>query len=181
MIIIYTLLVLIIFICGLAIGYIVLYNKLQHYTTKVDQAESIIDDTLRKRYDLAINAANIIEKSIKDKKKIFKELRSFKDLAISNFDFDRKLNENVELIKQVRFDYDELKENKELKTTINELKNTSEKLEAAKSFYNKYTNKLNDLIRKFPINIIAKMHNIEIRLFFDGKDMHDDIVDDFKL
>lgn len=181
MIIIYTLLVLIIFICGLAIGYIVLYNKIQHYTTKVDQAESIIDDTLRKRYDLAINAANIIEKSIKDKKKIFKELRSFKNLSISNFDFDRKLNENVELIKQVRFDYDELKDVKELKTTINELKSTSEKLEAAKSFYNKYTNKLNDLIRKFPINIIAKMHNIEIRLFFDGKDMHDDVIDDFKL
>lgn len=181
MIIIYTLLVLIIFICGLAIGYIVLYNKLQHYTTKVDQAESIIDDTLRKRYDLAINAANIIEKSIKDKKKVFKDLRSYKDLSISTFDFDRKLNENVELIKQIRFDYDELKDNKELKTIINELKNTSEKLEAAKSFYNKYTNVLNDLIRKFPANIIAKMHNIEIRLFFDGKDMHDDIVDDFKL
>lgn len=181
MIIIYTLLVLIIFICGLAIGYIVLYNKLQHYTTKVDQAESIIDDTLRKRYDLTINAANIIEKNIKDKKKVFKDLRSYKDLSISTFDFDRKLNENVELIKQIRFDYDELKDNKELKTIINELKNTSEKLEAAKSFYNKYTNILNDLIRKFPANIIAKMHNIEIRLFFDGKDMHDDIVDDFKL
>lgn len=181
MIIIYTLLVLIIFICGLAIGYIVLYNKLQHYTTKVDQAESIIDDTLRKRYDLTINAANIIEKNIKDKKKVFKDLRSYKDLSISTFDFDRKLNENVELIKQIRFDYDELKDNKELKTIINELKNTSEKLEAAKSFYNKYTNILNDLIRKFPANVIAKMHNIEIRLFFDGKDMHDDIVDDFKL
>lgn len=181
MIIIYTLLILIIFICGLAIGYIILYNKLQHYTTKVDQAESIIDDTLRKRYDLAINAANIIEKNLKDKKKIFKELRSLKDGPISNFDFDRKLNESVELIKQVRFDYEDLKENKELKTIINELKNTKEKLEASKSFYNKYTNKLNDLIRKFPVNIIAKMHNIEIRLFFDGKDMHDDIVDDFKL
>ena len=61
------------------------------------------------------------------------------------------------MIKQVRFDYDELKDIKELKTIINDLKNTSEKLEAAKSFYNKYTNKLNDLIRKFPINIIAKI------------------------
>jgi len=53
-------------------------------------------------------------------------------------------------------------------------------LQAAKSYYNKYTSELNDAIRQFPSNIVAKMHGMEIKPFFDGKNMQDDIVDDFK-
>ena len=62
-----------------------------------------------------------------------------------------------------------------------ENKKAGEKLQAAKSYYNKYTSELNDLIRTFPSNIVARMHNINIKPFFDGKNMEDEIVDDFKL
>jgi len=30
-------------------------------------------------------------------------------------------------------------------------------------------------------NIIAKIHNFKLKLFFDGKDMEDEIIDDFKV
>lgn len=181
MVIIYTLLFLLIIICSLAIGYIVLYNSIQHYTTKVDQAESIIDETLRKRYDLIISASKIIDKVVTDKKHLFKDFAKVKDENITNFDLDRRITENIILIKQLRTDYTELQENKEFKVIFNDLKATEEKLQAAKSYYNNYTNLLNDQIRKFPSNIIAKMHDVKIKLFFDGKDMHDDVIDDFKL
>ena len=181
MVIIYTLLFLLIIICSLAIGYIILFNSMQHYTTKVDQAESIIDETLRRRYDLIMSASKIIDKIVKDKKNLFKEFAKLKDENITNFDLDRKITENMILIKQLRNDYPELQEHKEFKSIFNDLKATEEKLQAAKAYYNKNTNLLNDLIRKFPANIIAKMHDVKIKLFFDGKDMHDDIIDDFKL
>ena len=38
----------------------------------------------------------------------------------------------------------------------------------------------NDLVRTFPSNLVARMHRIEIKPFFDGKNMEDDIVNDFK-
>ena len=180
MIIIYSLLLILIVVGSLAIVYIVLYNNMQHYTTKVDQAESIIDETLRKRYDLIISASKIIDKVVTDKKNLFKEFTKLKKENISNFDLDRKITENMILIKQLRADYSELQEHKEFKAIFNDLKATEEKLQAAKAYYNKNTNLLNDLIRKFPANLIAKMHDIKVRLFFDGKDMHDDVVDDFK-
>ena len=71
--------------------------------------------------------------------------------------------------------------NKDLKKLMNENKVIDEKLQAAKSYYNKYTSELNDLVRTFPSNIVAKMHSISIKPFFDGKNMEDTIVDDFKL
>ena len=71
--------------------------------------------------------------------------------------------------------------NKEFKKLLSDTKKEDEKLQAAKSYYNKYTSELNDLIRKFPSNIVARMHGLKIKPFFDGKNMQDEIFDDFKL
>ena len=42
-------------------------------------------------------------------------------------------------------------------------------------------NVLNAHIRKFPNNIVAKIHQIKSKPYFDGKDMFDDNTKDFKL
>ena len=39
---------------------------------------------------------------------------------------------------------------------------------------------LNNITRKFPDNIVAKIHHVKIKPFFDGKDMQDDNNNDFK-
>ena len=57
----------------------------------------------------------------------------------------------------------------------------NEKLTACISYYNKQMNLLNGYIRKFPNNIIAKLHNVKSKPFFDGKDMTDNDIEDFKL
>lgn len=180
MIIIYSLLIILIVVCGCGIGYIVIYNRIQHYLTKVDQGESIIDDTLRTRYDL-IKKAGLYINEVTDQKKAFKEIDDLEKEDLSSFDMDRRLTDIVSLIYQLKNDFNDLQSNKEFKDIVNNLKSTDEKIQAAKSYYNKYTNLLNDQIRKFPANIIAKMHDIKERLFFDGKNMHDEITNDFKL
>ena len=40
---------------------------------------------------------------------------------------------------------------------------------------------LNKAIKKFPSNIIAKIHHLDPQTFFDGKDMFDDDKEDFKI
>ena len=49
------------------------------------------------------------------------------------------------------------------------------------NYYNKNTNMLNEMVRKFPSNIIGKIHHFKVSAFFDGKDMNDDVYNDFKL
>ena len=66
-------------------------------------------------------------------------------------------------------------------TSKDEEKKIDEKLQAAKSYYNKYTSEMNDLIRAFPSNIVSRMHGFDVKTFFDGKNMQDEVVDDFKL
>src|SRR5574344_1176404 len=179
--IIYALLIILIIICLAFITYIFYFNKLQDCKLKTDEAERIIDETLREKYDLIVTIKNLITSTLKNNKIIFKDLDELKDKEISNFDLDRQLNEYKSLIIKINEDYPELDNNKDFKDYFNQIKRADEKITAAKSFYNTYITESNELVRKFPSNIIARFHNINIQNFFDGKDMNDDNLNDFKL
>ncbi len=174
-------LIAIIIIGALIICYIFNYNKLQELNIKINESESIIDDKLRDKYDLITRSSTIINKLLKKEISYYKELENLKNDDISNFDLDRKISEGENLIYQIKNDYKSLDDNDEYNTIINNLKDNDEILEAAKSFYNKYTTEINLLIKKFPTNIIAKFHKIKLRNYFDGKNMFDDEIKDFKL
>lgn len=179
--ILYSLLFIVILVGACGIFYVYQYNKLQHSKTKIDHAECLIDEALRSTYDILVKADKVIQSEVGGDKTYFKGLDKVKNENISNFDLDRKLTEYISLLEQIKLDYPDLNTNKGFKEVLNENKKASEKLQAAKSYYNKYTSELNDLIRTFPSNIVARMHAISIKPFFDGKNMEDEIVDDFKL
>lgn len=166
---------------SLAILYIVLYNHIQVLNIRVNEAETIIDEELRKKYDLIMESESIIKKVTKKEINIFNELRDLKEKNISNFDFDRKVTESYTILKQIKSDYDSLDNNDDFSNILNSIHDSNEKLEAAKSFYNKYTSKMNEVIKKFPSNIIALIHKIKVKNYFDGKNMFDEEIEDFKL
>ena len=179
--ILYSFLFIIILIGAIGIFYVYQYNKLQHSKTKIDHAECLIDEALRNTYDILVKADKVIQSEVGEDKTYFKGLDKVKNENISNFDLDRKLTEYIALLDQIKLDFPDLANNKGFKDILNEMKKASEKLQAAKSYYNKYTSELNDLIRTFPSNLVARLHAINIKPFFDGKNMEDEIVDDFKL
>lgn len=174
-------LVAIILIGILVIQYIFNYNKLQEMNIKINEAESIIDNELRNKYDLVMRSSTIINKLLKKEVTYFKELEKLKNDNISNFEIDRKITEGENLINKVKNDYKSLEDNEEYNTIINDLKDSDEILNAAKSFFNKYTTEINLIIKKFPTNLIAKIHRIKVRNYFDGKNMFDEEIKDFKL
>ena len=177
----YILLFLIILGAGLGIVYVIYYNKMQYLKTKIEHAESIIDETLRTRFDLLVRADNIVKSTLNDGKEYFKEYIGLKKKNNINFVMDRKLKDAFALLYKFRDDYPELNENKELKTIFSSIKESDEKIAAVTNYYNKNTNELNGMVRKFPSNIVGKFHHFKISSFFDGKDMNDEIYDDFKL
>lgn len=175
------LLILIIVIACLAMVYISYFNKMQYLKTKIEQAEGIIDELLRKRYDMLVRADNIVKSSLKDGKDYFKEYIQLKDKKITNFDMDRKLKEAFNTLEKFKDDYPDLGSHKELKEIFTSIKESNEKITAITNYFNKNTNILNGYIRKFPSNIVAKFHGFKVNTFFDGKDMTDEVYDDFKL
>lgn len=174
------LLIIIIILCLGGIYYIIFFNKLNDLKTKVMEAESIIDENLRLKYDILIRISNSLKKNMKSDKNYFKEYERLNEMNITNFDMDRKLNEGLTLILKMRDDL-RLEDDEDLNNELEKIKRLDEKLTATKNYYNKNTSLENAIIRRFPTNIIARIHNFKIKLFFDGKDMDDEIIDDFKI
>jgi len=174
-------LTIIVFIGVIAVIYILAYNNLQAYTIKINEAESIIDELLRKKFDLLLNLQEIIIKKTDVDNKLFEPFKKVKEQNISSFDFERKLADNNNTIDQIRSDYKQLEEEKGFSNAFEDIYILNEKLEAAKAFYNKYTSLLNKLIKKFPSNIISKIHHIVLQTYFDGKDLFDENINDFKV
>ena len=140
----YALLIILVLICLLAIVYIFYFNRLQDIKLKIDESESIIDESLRNKYDLIVDVKELINKIAKNNKINFKDLDMLKDINISNFDLDRRLNDYMNLIDKVKNDYKSVKDNKDLLEKLNEIERIDEKITSAKTFYNKYITETND-------------------------------------
>ena len=178
----FTILLLVIIIIGiLAILYINIYNHIQFSKTKIEKVEGNIDEDLRTKYDLIVKADNVIKNNLKAKKDYLKDFIKKKKKKISNFDLERKLKEAETIIDTLYEDNKELNENETMIEIQEEFKNINEKLVAGISYYNKHVTETNNYIRKFPNNIVAKIHHVKAKTFFDGKDMTDTDIDDFKL
>ena len=104
-----------------------------------------------------------------------------KNVNISSFELDRKLTEIGNVIEQIKNDYKALEDNEDFSNYFEDVYEINERLEATKSFYNKYTTLLNAAIKKIPSNIIASFHHMKVKAYFDGKDMFDEEIKDFKL
>lgn len=172
-------LILIIIIALTAILYVNTYNNLVIYKTKIEKAENIIDEALRNKYDIIAKLNVLIKKEV-TKKDYLKDYIELKDKKVSNFEIDRKLTEATNIILEVKNDHEKLN-NKEFNSLLKEIDVINETLASSKNYYNNNTSKLNQIIRKFPSNIIAKIHKYRIKPFFDGKNMQDAVIDDFKL
>lgn len=172
-------LILIIILGTIAIFYATIYNNLVTYKLKIDKSEGIIDEALRQKYDL-ITKLNIPIKNVVTKKDYLKDYIELKDKRISNYELDRKLSEAYNIILEVKNDHEELN-TKEINKDIKEIEKLNETLVSCKTYFNNNTSELNKLIRKFPTNIVAKIHGYKIKPFFDGKNMQDAVIDDFKL
>ena len=110
-------------ICGIV--YIIVYNNLQAYTLKINEAEGLIDELLRKKYDDILMMKDIIIEETDVPEKSFDEVVKLKKQNLSSFDLERKLTEYNNLIIKINDDYDNLLGNIRFNNYKNKIKNMS--------------------------------------------------------
>ena len=164
-------LTIVLLISAFALGYALLYRKVQAVKIKTSEAEHIIDELLNEKYNFLIKLKEIIINITDVDAKIFEELLHLKEQNLSNINFEKKITVCFCLIEQIKNDYKALIKDESFINNYEELNHLNEKLEAAKTFYNKYTSALNNLIKKMPWNIMAKIHHIVTLNYFEGKDL----------
>lgn len=150
----------------------------KYFIEKLNNINNLLVDTEKECIDELKRKNEIIEKMIKVASSKFKcESIAFdevKDLEIDSLDSfkeEKKLNKCYEEILHVVEDNPKSKDIKTLKDYIKKYDNNELKIISLRTFYNKYALQYNNLIKKFPYNIISKFKKLKIKNIIEGKEL----------
>ena len=177
-VILYVLMIFIL-ICIVLMWYILTYNKYQAFLIRINEAEANIDSTLRKRFDLLAKSIGIVKVTIQED--VLTKLETLKSKKLTNFELDRSLYESINEFHVLLETYPELKTNEEIMKIMVGISESEIEISALRKYYNDIITDYNKLVRTFPSNVVGAFSKYKIRTYFDGKNMEDEIMNDFKL
>lgn len=160
--------------------YAYFYNKITTQMLKINAAESEIDSSLRYKYDLLVSLVNEILQADKDNKD-FKNIDDLKDINVSSFEFERRLVDIESKIESIKNENSKLLKSSSFNNNLHEIYNINTKIRADEKYYNEKTTIYNNLVSKFPSNIVSRFMKLKEKKYFDGKDMYDKNTKDFKI
>ena len=157
-----------------------IFIKYQIYVIRINEAEANIDSVLRKRYDLLSKASKVIEDDTKENN-VLTQIKEMKSSNLSNFEVDRIVKDGINEFSLYKKKYPKLKDNELFVKTDIELINSESEIISLKKYYNDIITEYNRYGRIFPSIIVALVLRYKQRTYFDGKDMNDEDIKDFKI
>ena len=160
--------------------YVNIYNKIKTQILKINAVESEIDESLRLKYDLLTKIISEIKKANKEEN-IFDDIEMIKNENLSSFEFERKLADIESQIYTIRNDNTKLLKNNAFNDLWYEITTLNSKIKAEEKYYNENTTIYNELVTKFPSKIVSIILKLNEKKYFDGKNMYDKNIKDFKI
>ena len=157
------------------------FNQFQVLIIRINEAEANIDAVLRKRFDLLNKSIDVIKANTKTENDVLEQIMKLRSRKLSNFDLDRKLYDGLKEFEKYKEEYPKLKSVESFMKIDIALNESEAEIVAFRKYYNDIITDYNKLVKSFPTNIIALIFKFKSKLYFDGKDRNDEIVDDFKL
>ncbi len=170
----------ILIIVGLIFFWLMLtYNRLIVLRNRAKEAWADIDVQLKRRYNLIPNLIETVKGYASHEKNVFENVTKARTAAISaeksgdpkevgqaeNF-----LSSTLKSLFAVAENYPELKASANFLELQRELRDTEDKIQAARRFYNTNVRDLNTKMESFPVNAVAGLFKFEKMKFFEVKE-----------
>jgi LemA protein len=159
----------------LVIAYLVAtFNRMVNLRTLIENAWSNIDTELKRRYDLIPNLVSTVKGYAAHEQAVLERVTRARTQAMQHHD-DRNLqaSEENKLAKAVRGvlavaeKYPDLKASENFLSLQEELRNTEDRIQSARRFYNGNVKDSNSLVQQFPSNILARWFGFKQVSFFE--------------
>jgi LemA protein len=160
----------------LAVGLVLIYNRLVSLRARVNNGWSQIDVQLRRRYDLIPNLVETVQGYASHERELFERVTQARSRAIGatgvgdQASAEDAITAGMRQLLAVAEAYPDLKANQNFLALQEELTGTESKIAYARQFYNDQVMKLNTTIQSFPSNLVANAFRFEPREFFDIED-----------
>lgn len=155
---------------------IIAYNKFVTLRNRADEAFSDIDVQLKRRYDLIPNLIETVKGYASHEKTVFENVTKARTAAMSAetsgdpkkmAEAENVLSGTLKTLFAVSENYPQLKASDNFVELQRELRDTEDKIQASRRFYNANVRDLNIKTQAFPSSIIARIFNFKKRDFFE--------------
>lgn len=165
-------------VVGVIIGVLVLwvvatYNRLISLRNRMREAFSDIDVQLKRRYDLIPNLVETVKGYASHERGVFERVTEARTRAMgAQSVHDKAAAENMltgalKTLFAVAENYPDLKASVNFLELQRELRDTEDKIQASRRFYNTNVMALNTMIESFPPTLIAGMFGFKKEEFFE--------------
>ena len=165
----------ILIICGIILLYVItIYNRLILLKNRVKEAWSDIDVQLKRRYNLIPNLVETVKGYATHERELLENVTKARAAAMQAGTMKQKeeaenaLSSTLKSLFAVTENYPDLKASTNFLELQRELRDTEDKIQASRRFYNTNVRDFNTKIETFPTNIISGLFNFKKREFFEA-------------
>ena len=150
------------------------YNKLVVLDEEVNTAWAQVENQLQRRYDLIPNLVETVKGYASHEKEVFTEVTKARASVGGAQTINEKIAANNQLtgalsrLLLVVEKYPELKADQRFKDLQIELAGTENRIAVERGRYNKVVKQYNQLVRRFPMKLIAGLFGFEKRPYFEA-------------
>ena len=169
---------------------LVLVAKLLYSTNKekLSNTKSILDDSeseclekYKNKYDLIMKMIDIVISKYKVESKIFDEAKELNIDSLDSFKSEKILNKCYKEILQIKEDNTNVKETKAFRELIDNYNDNELYIVSLRTYHNKYTLIFNNMLKKFPYNIISKVKKYNLNSLIEGKEIDSNFNNDLEV
>ena len=152
--------------------FISLSNSLNKARVKIDEAESDIDVSLTKRYDVLTKMVDVVKSYAKyEKETIFQTIQLRRNMTMQEkSEANRLMGENLAKINALAENYPDLKASANYNTLQKAIADVEEHLQASRRLYNANISRYNQKIATFPTSMVAGLKGMKKEDFFSAED-----------
>lgn len=153
-----------------------IYNSLIRMRNRVNEAWSDIDVQLKRRYDLIPNLVETVKGYMTHEREVFEKVTEARTRALSaktmkeHEGAENMLTGALKTLFAVSENYPQLRASENFLELQRELRDTEDKIQASRRFYNGVVRDYNTKIQSFPVNLMAGSFNFTKREFFGLKE-----------
>lgn len=150
-----------------------MYNSLVRLKNRAKEAWSDIDVQLKRRHDLIPNLVETVKVYASHEKEVFEKVTEARTNAINakspkeQGEAENMLSGTLKSLFAVAENYPDLKASQNFLELQRDLRDTEDKIQAARRFYNGNVRDLNIKIESFPANIIASIFRFKQMELFE--------------
>ena len=156
-------------------------DKLSLIKQRLDNSEEECMEKYKIKYESIIKLIDMSLSKYKVESKVFDLAKEIDENEIHNYKDEKLLNKCFKEINQIKEDNPKVKETKAFKDLLQKCNENEISLVSLRSYHNKYTVIYNNMIKKFPYNIISKIKRYNLNTLIDGKELETNYNNDLEV